>query len=135
MTLLRLGDEDGGLEPSRAPGNATLRRPHLQPAEPVREGDPARYTTIAGAPALSRSHRGRAAVTEVVAPYLEERYRDLVARYGSSRAAVMFELYGDPHEFAVRTTACRRSASPASASAASSPRRRRRTTPSTGGWC
>ena len=47
---------------------------------------------------------GRAAIAEVVAPYLEERYRDYVARYGfEPRGPVMFELYGDPHDFAVRT--------------------------------
>jgi tetratricopeptide (TPR) repeat protein len=47
----------------------------------------------------------RTAITEVVAPYLEERYRDLVARYRLEPSGpVMFELFGEPREFAVRTT-------------------------------
>ena len=40
----------------------------------------------------------------MVAPFLEERYRDYVARYGfEPKGPVTLELYGDPHDFAVRT--------------------------------
>jgi tetratricopeptide (TPR) repeat protein len=47
----------------------------------------------------------RPAITEVVAPYLDERYRDFVSRYRiEPRGPVTLELFGDPHEFAVRTT-------------------------------
>jgi tetratricopeptide (TPR) repeat protein len=46
----------------------------------------------------------RVAIERVVAPYLEERYRDYVARYGfSPKGPVTFELYGEHREFAVRT--------------------------------
>ena len=46
----------------------------------------------------------RGAIVEVVAPFLEERYRDYVSRYGfEPKGPVTFELYGDPHDFAVRT--------------------------------
>ena len=107
MTLLRLGDEDAGLD--------ALRRAWKRDPYDVRtynllnlfeKAIPARYTTIPGARLRFRvPTAGRAAVAEVVAPYLEERYRDLVARYRlEPRGPLMFELYGDPHEFAVRTT-------------------------------
>ena len=107
MTLLRLGDEDAGLD--------ALRRAWKRDPYDVRTYNllnlfektiPARYTTISRARLRFRvPTAGRAAVAEVVAPYLEERYRDLVARYRlEPRGPLMFELYGDPHEFAVRTT-------------------------------
>ena len=39
-----------------------------------------------------------------MAPFLEQRYADYVARYGfEPKGPVTFELYGDPHDFAVRT--------------------------------
>ena len=107
MTLLRLGDEDAGLD--------ALRRAWKRDPYDVRtynllnlfeKAIPARYTTISGTRLRFRvPTASRAAVAEVVAPYLEERYRDLVARYRlEPRGPLMFELYGDPHEFAVRTT-------------------------------
>ena len=46
----------------------------------------------------------KTAITEVVAPFLEERYRDYVTRYGfEPRGPITFELYGDARAFAVRT--------------------------------
>jgi tetratricopeptide (TPR) repeat protein len=107
MTLLRLGDETEGLE--------TLRRAWKRDPYDVRtynllnlfeKAIPARYTTIpAGHLRFRVPTDNRAAVTEVVAPYLEERYRDFVSRYRiEPPAPVMLELYGDPREFAVRTT-------------------------------
>ena len=107
MTLLRLGDEADGLE--------TLRRAWKRDPYDVRTYNllnlfektiPARYTTIASGRLRFRIPTDtRPAITAVVAPYLEERYRDLVARYRiEPPAPVMFELYGDSHEFAVRTT-------------------------------
>ena len=84
-TLLRLGDETAGLDALR---RAWKRDPYnvrtynlLNLYEKV---IPARYTTVAQrAPPLSRSEpAARTAITEVVAPFLEERYRDYVARYG-----------------------------------------------------
>ena len=107
MTLLRLGDEADGLD--------TLRRAWKRDPYDVRTYNllnlfektiPARYTTIASARLRFRVPSDtRAAITAVVAPYLEERYRDLVARYRiEPPAPVMFELYGDAGEFAVRTT-------------------------------
>ena len=69
-TLLRLGDEERG--PRRPPARLearSLRRPHLQPAQPLREGDPGRYAMVASAhlrfrvvPAAPRRHHrgGRA---------------------------------------------------------------------------
>src|SRR5262249_37869395 len=109
MTLLRLGDETEGLE--------TLRRAWKRDPYDVRtynllnlyeKAIPARYSTV-DRPGQHLRFRvpttDRAAITEVVAPYLEERYRDFVSRYRiEPPGPVMLELYGDPHEFAVRTT-------------------------------
>jgi len=107
MTLLRLGDETEGLD--------TLRRAWKRDPYDVRtynllnlyeKAIPARYTTLAAGPLRFRVPTAdRAAITEIVGPYLEERYRDFVKRYRLDPAGpVMLELYGDPHEFAVRTT-------------------------------
>jgi tetratricopeptide (TPR) repeat protein len=107
MTLLRLGDETDGIE--------TLRRAWKRDPYDVRTYNllnlyekviPTRYMTIA----RPRLHfrvptNSRAAISEVVAPYLEERYRDFVARYRiEPPAPVVLELFADQHEFAVRTT-------------------------------
>jgi tetratricopeptide (TPR) repeat protein len=107
MTLLRLGDEEAGLE--------TLRRAWKQDPYDVRTYNllnlfekviPARYTTMPGPRLRFRVPTAdRAAIAEVVAPYLEERYRDFAARYRiQTPGPVTFELFGDPREFAVRTT-------------------------------
>ena len=107
MTLLRLGDETAGLD--------ALRRAWKRDPYDVRtynllnlyeKAIPARYTTVERTRLRFRvPTANRTAITEVVAPYLEERYRDLVARYGvEPPGPVILELYGDPHEFAVRTT-------------------------------
>jgi tetratricopeptide (TPR) repeat protein len=107
MTLLRLGDETAGLD--------ALRRAWKRDPYDVRtynllnlyeKAIPARYTTVERARLRFRvPTANRTAITEVVAPYLEERYRDLVARYGvEPPGPVILELYGDSHEFAVRTT-------------------------------
>ena len=107
MTLLRLGDETPGLE--------ALRRAWKRDPYDVRTYNllnlfekviPAHYTTITRARLRFRVPTNTGAViSEVVGPYLEERYRDFVARYRIEPAApVIFELYREPHEFAVRTT-------------------------------
>jgi predicted Zn-dependent protease len=106
MTLLRLGDETAGLD--------TLRRAWKSDPYDVRtfnllnlfeKAIPARYTTISSAHFRFRiPPAARNAITEVVAPFLEERYKHYVARYGFEPAGpIMFELYGEPREFAVRT--------------------------------
>ena len=106
MTLLRLGDETAGLD--------TLRRAWKSDPYDVRTFNllnlfekviPAHYTTISSAHFRFRiPPAARKAITEVVAPYLEERYAHYVARYGFTPAGpIMFELYGEPREFAVRT--------------------------------
>ena len=98
-TLLRLGDE------TRRPRDAaprlearSLRRPHVQPAQPVREGHPrALHHRRDRAPALPRRaggaarHRGgRRAVPRGDLP----RY---VERYGfEPEGPITFELYGEP---------------------------------------
>ena len=66
---------------------------------------PARYMTVASAHLRFRVEpAARPPITEVVAPFLEERYRAYVARYGfEPTGPVIFELYGDPRHFAVRT--------------------------------
>ena len=66
---------------------------------------PARYVTVASAHLRFRVEpAARTAITEVVAPFLEERYRADVARYGfEPKGPITFELYGDPRHFAVRT--------------------------------
>jgi len=107
MTLLRLGDETAGLE--------TLRRAWKRDPYDVRTYNllnlfekviPAHYTTVTRARLRFRVPKDTGtAISEIVAPYLEERYRDFVARYRMEPAApVIFELYREPHEFAVRTT-------------------------------
>ena len=107
MTLLRLGDETAGLD--------ALRRAWKRDPYDVRtynllnlyeKAIPARYTTVERTRLRFRvPTANRTAITEVVAPYLEERYRELVARYRvEPPGPVILELYGDPHEFAVRTT-------------------------------
>ena len=66
---------------------------------------PTRYVTIASAHLTFRVEpTARAAIEAVVAPFLEERYRDEVRRYGfEPRGPIVFELYGDPRDFAIRT--------------------------------
>ncbi len=105
-TLLRLGEEGPGLE---ALQRAWRRDPYdlrtynlLDLFEKV---IPTRYVTIASAHLRFRIEPAtRSAIEEIVAPFLEERYRAYVARYGfEPRGPVTFELYGDPRHFAVRT--------------------------------
>jgi cellulose synthase operon protein C len=105
-TLLRLGDETAGLD--------ALRRAWKRDAYNLRTYNlldlyekviPARYVTVASAHLRFRVEpTARTAITEVVAPFLEERYRAYVARYGfEPEGPITFELYGDPRHFAVRT--------------------------------
>jgi cellulose synthase operon protein C len=105
-SLLRLGQEGPGLE--------TLRRAWKRDPYNLRTYNlldlyekviPERYVTIASAHLRFRIEPAtRPAIEEVVAPFLEERYRAYVARYGFEPAGpVTFELYGDPRHFAVRT--------------------------------
>ncbi len=104
-TLLRLGDEEAGLD--------TLRRAWKRDPYDVRtynllnlyEKVIPSYTIVASAHLRFRVlPAARAAITEVVAPFLEERYRDYVTRYGfEPRGPITFELYGDARAFAVRT--------------------------------
>ena len=105
-TLLRLGEEGPGLD--------TLRRAWKRDPYNLRTFNlldlfekviPARYVTIASAHLRFRIEPAtRTAIEGIVAPFLEERYRAYVARYGFEPAGpVTFELYGDPRHFAVRT--------------------------------
>jgi tetratricopeptide (TPR) repeat protein len=105
-TLLRLGDEATGVE--------TLRRAWQRDPYDVRtfnllnlfeKGIPSRTTLVSSAHLRFRvPPAARAAITEVVAPFLEERYRDDVARYGfAPKGPITFELYGDTRDFAIRT--------------------------------
>ncbi|HVV52868.1 MAG TPA: hypothetical protein VHO06_24620, partial [Polyangia bacterium] len=105
-TELYLGDEAAGLDALR---KAWKRDPYnlrtynlLDLYEKV---IPTRYVMVSSAHLRFRVEpAARAAITEVVAPYLEERYRDDVARYGFvPKGPITFELYGDPRHFAVRT--------------------------------
>jgi tetratricopeptide (TPR) repeat protein len=105
-TLLRLGDEAAGVD--------ALRRAWKQDPYDVRTYNllnlfekviPNRTTMVASAHLKFRiPPAARPAIDQVVAPFLEERYRDYVARYGfEPKGPITLELYGDPHEFAVRT--------------------------------
>ena len=120
MTLLRLGDETAGLD--------ALRRAWKRDPYDVRTFNllnlfekviPARYTTISSAHLRFRiPPAARKAITEVVAPFLEERYRTTSRATASSRrgrscsssTATRASSRSAP-------SACRRSAWPASASA------------------
>ena len=83
-----------------------LRRPHLQPAEPVREGDPgplhhrsrARTSASGSRPPRARDHRGGRAL-----PRGALRATTSPATASTPTGPITFELYGDPREFAVRT--------------------------------
>jgi tetratricopeptide (TPR) repeat protein len=106
-SLLRLGDESAGLKALR---QAWKRDPYdrrtynlLDLYEKVIPGG---YVTISTGQLRFRVPReARAAVEQVVGPFLEARYRDDVARYGfEPRGPVTFELYATPGQFAVRTT-------------------------------
>jgi tetratricopeptide (TPR) repeat protein len=106
LTLLRLGEEKTGIE--------TLHRAWDRDPYDARTFNlldlfekviPARYITVDSAHLSFRIEpKARAAVEAVVAPYLEEVYRKYVARYGFAPAGrVVFELYGDPAHYAIRT--------------------------------
>ena len=107
MTLLRLGDEDAGLD--------ALRRAWKRDPYDVRtynllnlfeKAIPARYTTISSAhlrfrvPTAGRAadRGGRRALPGRALPRTTS-----PATASSPAGPMMFELYGDPHEFAVRT--------------------------------
>jgi tetratricopeptide (TPR) repeat protein len=105
-TLLRLGDEPPGLE--------ALRRAWKRDPYDVRTYNllnlfekviPARYVTIDTAHARFRVEpAARAAIETVVGPFIEDTYRRYVERYGfEPKGPVVFELYGDPTHYAVRT--------------------------------
>jgi tetratricopeptide (TPR) repeat protein len=105
-TLLRLGEE--------APGLDALRRAWKRDPYDVRTFNllnlyektiPAETVMVGSAHLRFRvPPAARAAIQEVVAPFLEERYGAYVKRYGfEPKGPVTFELYGDPHAYAVRT--------------------------------
>ena len=105
-TLLRLGDETAGLE--------ALRRAWKSDPYDVRTYNllnlfekviPARYITIDTKHLRFRVEpAARPAIESVVAPFLEETYQRYVQRYGLTPSGpVVFELYGDPSHYAVRT--------------------------------
>ena len=105
-TLLRLGEETAGLD--------TLRRAWKRDPYDVRTFNllnlyektiPTQTVMVASAHLKFRvPPAARPAIHEVVAPFLEERYAAYVKRYGlEPQGPITFELYGDPHAFAVRT--------------------------------
>lgn len=105
-TLLRLGDEPAGLE--------ALRRAWKSDPYDVRTYNllnlfekviPARYVTLDTKHLRFRVEpAARPAIESVVAPFLEETYQRYVQRYGlTPDGPVVFELYGDPSHYAVRT--------------------------------
>jgi tetratricopeptide (TPR) repeat protein len=105
-TLLRLGEEGPGLEALR---RAWKRDPYdlrtFNLLDLFEKVIPARYLTISSAHLRFRIEpAARAAIEEVVAPFLEERYRAYVARYGfEPKGPITFELFGEARHFAVRT--------------------------------
>ncbi len=107
VSLLRLGDEETGLAALR---RAWKRDPYDQRTYNLlnlyEKVIPSDYVTVATAHLRFRVPlAGRAAAEQVVGPFLEARYREDVARYGfQPRGPIMFELYADPQQFAVRTT-------------------------------
>jgi tetratricopeptide (TPR) repeat protein len=105
-TLLRLGEEDAGL--------AMLRRAWDRDPYDVRTYNllnlfekviPERYVTIATRSLRFRIERDQRPVIEgIVAPFLERAFESYVTRYGyRPPAPVVFELYGAPEHYAVRT--------------------------------
>ena len=121
-TLLRLGDETGRPRGAAARlEERSLRRAHVQPAQPVREGDPrALHHRRHEAPALSRraggapgDRVGGRAVPRGDLPALRPALRAHARRAGGVRA-----LRRSRATTRCAPSACRASASPASASGA-----------------
>ncbi len=104
---LRLGDEEAGLASLR---RAWKRDPYDQRTYNLlnlyEKVIPAGYLTVSTGHLRFRVPReARAAVEQVVGPFLEARYRDDAGRYGfEPRGPITFELFADPRQFAVRTT-------------------------------
>jgi tetratricopeptide (TPR) repeat protein len=107
LTLLRLGDEKEAV--------ATLRRAWDRDPYDARTFNlldlfekviPKRYVTVDTAHLSFRVEPpARAAIESVVGPFLEEVYARYVERYTFTPAGrVIFELYGDPAHYAIRTT-------------------------------
>lgn len=105
-TLLRLGEEREGLE--------ALRRAFDRDPYDVRTYNllnlfekviAKRYTIVETTHLRFRVEpSARAAIEQVVGPFLEDTYERYVERYGfAPTGPVTFELYGDPSHFAVRT--------------------------------
>jgi tetratricopeptide (TPR) repeat protein len=105
-TRLRLGDEAAGLEALK---RAWDRDPYnvrtFNQLELFEKIIPSRYVTVATAHLRFRVEpAARAAIEKVVAPFLEATYASYVARYGvEPKGPIVFELYGRPEHFAVRT--------------------------------
>ena len=106
LTLLRLGDEKEGVAVLR---RAWDRNPYdartynlLDLYEKVISS---RYITVDTAHLSFRVEPpARAAIETVVGPFLEEVYARYVERYAFTPAGrIMFELYGDPAHYAIRT--------------------------------
>jgi predicted Zn-dependent protease len=106
LTLLRLGSEREGI--------AVLRRAWDRDPYDARTFNlldlfekviPARYVTVETAHLAFRVEpKARPAIEAVVGPYLEDVYRRYVDRYGFTPSGrVVFELYGDPAHYAIRT--------------------------------
>jgi tetratricopeptide (TPR) repeat protein len=106
LTLLRLGDEQEGV--------AVLRRAWDRDPYDARTFNlldlfekviPKRYTTVETEHLSFRVEpAARVAVETVVGPFLEEVYRGYAQRYGfTPTGRVVFELYGDPAHYGIRT--------------------------------
>ena len=105
-TLLRLGEEDAGL--------AMLRRAWDRDPYDVRTYNllnlfekviPDRYVTVSTRSLRFRIERSQRPMIEaIVAPFLEQTFENYAVRYGyRPPAPVIFELYGAPEHYAVRT--------------------------------
>jgi tetratricopeptide (TPR) repeat protein len=106
LILLRLGAESEGVPLLR---RAWDRDPYdartFNLLDLYEKVIPRRYTVVKTAHLSFRIEPGaRAAVETVVGPFLEEVYRHYVDRYGfAPTGPVLFELYGDPAHYAIRT--------------------------------
>jgi tetratricopeptide (TPR) repeat protein len=104
-TLLRLGDETAGVEALRRAWKRDPYDARTYNLLELYENVIPRMQTVSTKHLLFRiDPEARGAIERVVAPYLEETYVRYAAKYGfDPKGPIVFELYANPQQFAIRT--------------------------------